>query len=214
MSSQQDRCYVALLGLAEYFRTSNPPNIRQAIQCLQALFTFSPPLKMEARTHFQLAQILTSYTKNTDLAKNHLEKGWHIAEHLSQFDDKFEIATLLSTLYLQEDQSIAAKAVLRKALELSQHNVQWHCKLLFQLAQIHANDKEYSPAATLLAVGVDTCDDTSTAYLKTLFLLSRAMVSEGNRFFYHLILFFFVDINDRTQNTGGSCDTQSSCADY
>lgn len=90
---------------------------------------------MEARTHFQLAQILISYTKNIDMAKNHLEKGWHIAENLSQFDDvKFEIATLLSTLYLQEDQSGAAKVVLRKALELSQHNVQWHCKLLFQLA--------------------------------------------------------------------------------
>lgn len=135
MSSQQDRCYVALLGLAEHFRTSNPPNIRQTIQCLSALFTFQPPLKMEARTHFQIAQILMTYTKNVDLAKSHLEKGWHIAENLSQFDDvKFEIATLLSTLYLQEDQSGAAKVVLRKALELSQHNVQWHCKLLFQLA--------------------------------------------------------------------------------
>uniref|UniRef100_A0A336N1N3 MAU2 chromatid cohesion factor homolog n=1 Tax=Culicoides sonorensis TaxID=179676 RepID=A0A336N1N3_CULSO len=177
MSSQQDRCYVALLGLAEYFRTSNPPNIRHAIQCLQALFTFQPPLKMEARTHFQLAQILMNYTKNIDMAKGHLEKGWHIAENLSQFDDvKFEIATLLSSLYLREDQSGAAKVVLRKALELSQHNIQWHCKLLFQLAQIHSNDKEYAPASTLLAVGVDTCDDTSMAYLKTLFLLSRAMI--------------------------------------
>lgn len=74
-SSQQDRCYVSLLGLAEYFRTSNPPNIRHAIQCLQALFTFQPPLKMEARTHLQLAQILMTYTKNIDMAKQHLEKG-------------------------------------------------------------------------------------------------------------------------------------------
>lgn len=94
---------------------------------------------------------------------------------MTQFDDvKFETATLLAQLYVQQEQNGAAKALLRKALEASQHNPFWHCKLIFQLAKIHANNKEYSSASTLLAVGVDTCDDM--AYLKTLFLLSRVMI--------------------------------------
>lgn len=75
MTSSQDACYISLLGLAEYFRTSTPPDIKKCIQCLQALFTFKPPLKVEARTHLQLGQILMAYTKNTDLAKNHLEQA-------------------------------------------------------------------------------------------------------------------------------------------
>lgn len=38
-----------------------------------ALLTFKPPLKMEARTHLQLGQILQQYTNNMDLARHHLE---------------------------------------------------------------------------------------------------------------------------------------------
>lgn len=77
MTSSQDRCYVALLGLAEHFRTSSPPDIKKAIQCLQALLQIyaSPPLRMELRTHLQIGQMLMQYTKSLDLAKAHLEKA-------------------------------------------------------------------------------------------------------------------------------------------
>lgn len=75
MSSSQDACYISLLGLAEYFRTSNPPNIKKCIQSLQALFTFKPPLKVEARTHLQMGQVLMAYTNNIDLARSHLEQA-------------------------------------------------------------------------------------------------------------------------------------------
>ncbi|CAD7092588.1 unnamed protein product [Hermetia illucens] len=175
--SRQDACYIALLGLAEYFRTSNPPNIKKCIQCLQALFTFQPPSKVEARTHFQMGQILMAYTKNIDLARNHLENAWRLSENLVNFDDvKFDTASLLAQLYLQQDQGALAKAMLRKAIELSQNNVYWHCKLLLQLAQIHATDREYSLASELLAVGVESTEECNAIYLKVLFLLSRAMI--------------------------------------
>lgn len=75
MASSQDACYISLLGLAEYFRTAQPPNIKKCIQSLQALFTFKPPLKVEARTHLQMGQVLMAYTKNTDLARSHLEQA-------------------------------------------------------------------------------------------------------------------------------------------
>lgn len=75
MASNQDAWYLSLLGMAEYFRTSNPPNIKACIQCLQAVFSFSPPPRVEARTHLQLGNILFTYTKNTDLARTHLEQA-------------------------------------------------------------------------------------------------------------------------------------------
>ncbi|XP_039958716.1 MAU2 chromatid cohesion factor homolog [Bactrocera neohumeralis] len=173
----QDACYISLLGLAEHFRTSKPPNIKKCIQCLQALFTFQPPTKVEARTHLQMGQILMAYTLNTDLARNHLETAWKLSETLVHFDDvKFDTASLLAQLHLQLEQNSQAKAMLRRAVELSQHNVFWHCKLLLQLAQIHASDREYSLASELLAVGVESAEETGATYLKVLFLLSRAMI--------------------------------------
>lgn len=75
MASSQDAWYLSLLGLAEHFRTSNPPMIKLCIQCLQAVFNFKPPLKVEARTHLQLGNILLTHTKNIDLAKTHLEQA-------------------------------------------------------------------------------------------------------------------------------------------
>lgn len=73
MASSQDAWYLSLLGLAENFRTSN--RIKMCIQCLQAVFSFKPPPRVEARTHLQLGNILLQYTKNTDLARTHLEQA-------------------------------------------------------------------------------------------------------------------------------------------
>lgn len=62
---------------------------------------------------------------------------WKLCENVTSFDDvKFETASLLAHVYQQEERVCLSKAtkVLRKAIELSQHNVYWHCKLLFQLS--------------------------------------------------------------------------------
>lgn len=75
MASTQDAWYISLLGLAEHFRTSNPPDIKSCIQCLQAVFNFKPPQRVEARTHLQLGNILLTHTKNIDLARTHLEQS-------------------------------------------------------------------------------------------------------------------------------------------
>lgn len=59
------------------------------------------------------------------------------------------------------------------------HNSELITNLCFpsNLQQLHAADKEYNVASALLAVGVDSTDENaSTAYLRGLFLLSRAMV--------------------------------------
>lgn len=83
-----------------------------------------------------------AYTKNIDLARNHLEKAWTLCENLISFDDvRFDTASLLAQLYLKMDQKKLAKAILRKAVELSVNNSYWHCRLLLQLSQIHATDK-------------------------------------------------------------------------
>lgn len=83
MASSQDAWYLSLLGLAEHFRTSSPPMIKLCVQCLQAVFNFKPPPRVEARTHLQLGNILLTHTKNTDLAKTHLEQA--VSTHLYHF---------------------------------------------------------------------------------------------------------------------------------
>ncbi|XP_014285477.1 MAU2 chromatid cohesion factor homolog [Halyomorpha halys] len=177
MASSQDAWYLSLLGLAEHFRTSNPPDIRKCIQCLNAVFTFKPPTRVEARTHLQLGNILLTHTKNTDLARNYLEQAWHLSQNINTFDDvKFEAASVLASVYEQQNQKPLSKSILRKAIELSQHNVYWHCRLLFQLAQIHATEKDYELACSLLSVGSDYAQISSANYTRLLFLLSRCML--------------------------------------
>ncbi|XP_060534936.1 MAU2 chromatid cohesion factor homolog isoform X2 [Cylas formicarius] len=177
MASSQDAWYLSLLGLAEYFRTSSPPMIKLCIQCLQAVFHFKPPQRVEARTHLQLGNILLSHTKNIDLAKNHLEQAWMLSQSITSFDDvKFEAASVLAELLEQQDQIAVSKPILRKAIELSQHNVYWHCRLIFQLAQIHATEKDYTLASSLLGVGVDYAHISNAYYTRILFLLSKGML--------------------------------------
>lgn len=67
--------YLALLGFAEHFRTSSPPKIRLCVHCLQAVFPFKPPQRIEARTHLQLGSVLYHHTKNSEQARSHLEKA-------------------------------------------------------------------------------------------------------------------------------------------
>lgn len=81
----QDKIYISLLGLAEHFRTANPPNIKKCIQSLQALFTFMPPTKVVARTHLQMGQVLSVYTQNIDLARYHLEQAVRVSHEISSF---------------------------------------------------------------------------------------------------------------------------------
>ena len=60
---------------------------------------------------------------------------WRLSQGINGFDDvKFEAASVLADLYEQQGQSNLSKPILRKAIELSQHNVYWHCRLVFQLA--------------------------------------------------------------------------------
>lgn len=93
MATTQDAWYLSLLGLAENFRISSPPNIKMCIQCLQAVFNFKPPPRVEARTHLQLGNILLTHTKNIDLARNHLEEA--VSKTLFEFIEGFEKDTLL-----------------------------------------------------------------------------------------------------------------------
>ncbi|VVC92769.1 unnamed protein product, partial [Leptidea sinapis] len=177
MASTQDAWYISLLGLAEHFRTSNPPDIKSCIQCLQAVFNFKPPQRVEARTHLQLGNILLTHTKNIDLARNHLEQSWCLSQSINGFDDvKFEAASVLADLFEQQGQPTHSKPILRKAIELSQHSVYWHCRLIFQLAQIHATEREYEVACSLLGVGVDYAQISNAAYTRVLFILSRVML--------------------------------------
>uniref|UniRef100_A0A8C3LB53 Cohesin loading complex subunit SCC4 homolog n=1 Tax=Chrysolophus pictus TaxID=9089 RepID=A0A8C3LB53_CHRPC len=75
---------------------------------------------------------------------------------IPQFEDvKFEAASLLSELYCQENSVDTAKPLLRKAIQISQQTPYWHCRLLFQLAQLHTLEKDLVSACDLLGVGAE-----------------------------------------------------------
>uniref|UniRef100_A0A672HSA7 MAU2 chromatid cohesion factor homolog n=1 Tax=Salarias fasciatus TaxID=181472 RepID=A0A672HSA7_SALFA len=172
-----ERWYLALLGFAEHFRTSSPPKIRLCVHCLQAVFQFKPPQRIEARTHLQLGSVLYHHTKNSELARSHLEKAWYISQQVPQFEDvKFEAASILSELFCQQNLVDSAKPLLRKAIQISQQTPYWHCRLLFQLAQLHTLEKDLVSACDLLGVGAEYARVVGSEYTRALFLLSKGML--------------------------------------
>ncbi|XP_059200463.1 LOW QUALITY PROTEIN: MAU2 chromatid cohesion factor homolog [Centropristis striata] len=172
--------YLALLGFAEHFRTSSPPKIRLCVQCLQAVLKFKPPPRVEAGTHLQMGSVLYRHTKNSELAQTHLEKAWFISQqvsflYISQFEDvKFEASSILSEFYCQQNLVDSAKPV--KAIQISQQIPYWHCRLLFQLAQLHALEKDLVSACDLLGVGAEYARVMGSEYTRALFLLSKGML--------------------------------------
>ncbi|CAL8254120.1 unnamed protein product [Merluccius merluccius] len=169
--------YLALLGFAEHFRTSSPPRVRLCVHCLQAVFQFEPPQRVEARTHLQLGSVLYHHTTNTELAKGHLEKAWFIAQQVPQFEDvKFEAASILSEIFCQQTLVDSAKPLLRKAIQISQQTPYWHCRLLFQLAQLHTLEKDLVSACDLLGVGAEYARVVGSEYTRALFTLSKGML--------------------------------------
>ncbi|KAF2361865.1 Chromatid cohesion factor MAU2 [Trinorchestia longiramus] len=204
MASSQDSYYLSLLALAESFRTEHPPKIRHSLHCLKAVFLCDPPPKVAARTHLQIAILLSRHAHNPELTKNHLQQAWNLSQNIAGFDDvRFASAHQLSICLLEESitnapaatvgsgaaasipssPSIdAAKSLLMRAVEMSSQNAHWHCRLLLHAARACLLLKEYSSAASLLQRGFDYTNMHDLGYLRLVFQLSKIMVvmAEGN----------------------------------
>lgn len=70
-----ENCYVALLSLAEGFRTSNPPDYQSTLQCLMAILNLHTLPRNMAKTHLQIGHLLLNHANNLDLAQSYLEKA-------------------------------------------------------------------------------------------------------------------------------------------
>ena len=151
------------------------------------------PESVIARTHLQMASLLHTETKNKSIAKHHCEQAWYSSQNVSGVEDvRFEAASLLAEMIINEVESgqtptqnqqqaplsttADAKQVLMKALETSQAFPYWHCRLLFQLANIQACEKDYVSAVSILGAGVDFAYMAGANYARMFFLLSKAML--------------------------------------
>lgn len=102
---------------------------------------------------------------------------WRLAHSIPGADDvKLEAIAMLVNIYERQNEFRHAKEVLSKGLEGSSNNVWWHCKFLFQLAQIHASELDYASAGNILSAGADYAQMSGAPYTRILFLLSKGMM--------------------------------------
>ncbi|XP_036137690.1 MAU2 chromatid cohesion factor homolog isoform X5 [Molossus molossus] len=140
--------------------------------CFLGHYLIGSSTNLQDGDHFQLAtdrrMLINMVTQ---------QKEWLISQQIPQFEDvKFEAASLLSELYCQENSVDAAKPLLRKAIQISQQTPYWHCRLLFQLAQLHTLEKDLVSACDLLGVGAEYARVVGSEYTRALFLLSKGML--------------------------------------
>lgn len=177
MASGGDATYLALLGLAEEFRTMSPPSMKNCIRCLLAVFHLNPAPRIEALTHLQLGQNLMLYTNNAELAQSHLEKAWYLSQNIAGMDDvKFQAASTLADLYERRNQTALAKQILNTAIECSRHSTLWHCRLIFRIVQMFATERDYPSACSFLSIGAEYAHLMGAQYTRILFLLSEGML--------------------------------------
>jgi len=169
-----DSWYVALLGLAESFRTAN--NISECVRCLKTVFTFSPPALIVARTHLQLGQVLWSKTSNLAQAQQHLEQAMFHSTQQGMEEIQFEAAGLLAKVQEKSGNQQKGQQVLTRALEASQTSEYWHCRLTFQLASLHTSMTDYQSAHSVLQTGADYAFLHQAYYTRTLFILSKTLL--------------------------------------
>ncbi len=178
--------------MADSFMNASPRNVRGGLHCVQSALGLSSVRAnpaLEARTHLQFGVMLRRETNNQDLAKHHIEQAFY-SKAMLEDDVRFEAASALAELMMERGVAAAAaqaasnaaaqvdgaRQVLRKAVELSQQNTYWHCRLLFQLASIHAAEKEYVDAVNVLGAGVNFAYLAGASYTRLLFMLSKTMV--------------------------------------
>ncbi|KAF8572188.1 hypothetical protein P879_02483 [Paragonimus westermani] len=177
-------CYASLLGLAEFFRTMSPPNMRLAVHCLKAVLHFKIPVNLEARTHLQLGRLLFNYSKSDEQTKFHLEKARTLGAHLRAKDDdsiKFEAAALLADFFERKGKRYEATCILNDAIRLSNNNPYWHCRLLLELAQAHVTERDVNSACEILEMGSEFALMHNSDYTRGLFLLSKCMLLLASR---------------------------------
>ncbi|KFD51688.1 hypothetical protein M514_07384, partial [Trichuris suis] len=185
MTEYEDTYYFALIALAERFRTNNPPEISNTIRCLLAIFEFNPPPGIEARVHSQLGNIYLKYTDNADCAKFHLEKAINLAKTFHAFDDILADATSsLARLCVQLGEFALCKQLLWESIEILSrcHDIMcWLARLIFELVDVLADDRDYSGAVDALRKGFDYATRENCLYLKIVFLLniSQFLMLEG-----------------------------------
>jgi len=183
LDSFDESTYKTLIGLAEFFRCSQPPRIRECIHCLQATLGIKdiPPL-LEAKGRLSIAKLLLQYTRNVGHARSHLEQAHQLASYLTDTDASkifFESASSLAVVCAEQNQSTLAKNILQSALERSASSPlkNWHYRLIFQLAEAHAHDKEVNVAIDLLSmIGVPTARENGHHYIRLLYLLSKCLL--------------------------------------
>ncbi|KAK3097527.1 hypothetical protein FSP39_010473 [Pinctada imbricata] len=158
--------------MAETFRTQNPPEIRMAIHCLKAILNINAGALVEAKTNLQIGKLLTSYSSDTNTVVSYLEKSHLVTEEGRSI--KCEAANLLAETLCKQNQKEHAKHILGETLAACQDSQYWYCRLLFQLAQIHVNERDYTSACQVLSVGEKYC--TQSEYTRLLFLLSKGML--------------------------------------
>ena len=191
MANAGDSWYLALLGLADSFRQANNIKViffyfifhllilisQECVRCLNAVFNFSPPALICARTHLQLGSLLHNKTNNQDLARQHLYQAWSLSQNLQGGEEiRLEAACVLAkVLELSGDQA-GGRDILLAALDTSQTLPYWHCRLTFQLSSLHTSVMDYNSAHSLLQTGADYAFLHQAYYTRSLFLLSKIML--------------------------------------
>ncbi|KAL3317616.1 mau2 chromatid cohesion factor [Cichlidogyrus casuarinus] len=133
----------------------------------------------KAKTHLQIGKLLFQYSKSQDQIRFHLLKAKELGSRLRSPNEyiKYEAADILADLHEKASKRLEAICVLSESIQVSNNNPYWHCRLLFKLSQLLVADGDVHSACERLTMGAEYAQLHNSAFTKSLFILSKALVS-------------------------------------
>ncbi|GAV00713.1 hypothetical protein RvY_11522 [Ramazzottius varieornatus] len=165
--------YLALLGLAESFRSQGQPEA--AYTCLVAITGLAVPYNINARIHCEIGKLLLRQSSSVDVAKQYLSQAAQPSSALENI--KLDAASCLAELCILQGNTQQARNILHGAIEQSQHSPYWQCNFILQLAKVFLHGQDFTVASQIIALGESFSLRHQAQYLNILFQLTRAQLS-------------------------------------
>lgn len=164
----------SLIAMADYFLTQNPQRISEAIKCLLASLSLSPPPRVEAKVKLQLGLTLYHHSNNLLEARQALEQAMLSSKSITGIEEiRFEAASLLGRIHIEQGYAHHAKKVLKSVMDTSHRFPYWHCRLLLQKADIHVYERDVDGVVSTLTQAADYAHHVQAPYTRILCLLCK-----------------------------------------
>ncbi|KAI6203638.1 hypothetical protein M3Y94_00580100 [Aphelenchoides besseyi] len=173
-----DDAVLRLMATAEVFRLRRPPKYKLAIKMLLAAHKIPCSRELSARLKFEIGKMLWYYTKNTRLARLHLELAYKQMKEIGDSMSVLRLQTicLIGEIFVEERRYELLRGLLTSELKASKNFPDIHAKILFLFADIYIKMKDFDKALEVVKQAIAFFSRLQKTVIVCYFLLIKCLI--------------------------------------